>query len=124
MSSHSRIAVAGITGKLGTLVAQSLLSHTPEVDVVGYCRSASKVDASIAKHPRLHVFEGSSSDLAKIRNAIKGCDAVVCCYLGPDDFMFDGQKLLIDACIAEKVPRYIASDYVLLSFTTSLASAS
>lgn len=32
---------------------------------------------------------------------------------GPDELMIDGQKLLIDACVAEKVERYMASDYTL-----------
>jgi hypothetical protein len=31
--------------------------------------------------------------------------------MGHDGLMVDGQKLLVDACIAEGVPRYIASDY-------------
>ena len=38
---------------------------------------------------------------------------VICCYLGNESLMVDGQKLLIDACIEEGVPRYIASDWSL-----------
>lgn len=44
---------------------------------------------------------------------MRGCDVVICSYLGADALMIDGQKLLIDACAAEGVPRYLASDFTL-----------
>ncbi|KAI9875050.1 MAG: hypothetical protein M1830_008988 [Pleopsidium flavum] len=110
--STTRIGVAGITGKLGSLVARNLLSH-PSAHVQGFCRDKSKLPDSIRSNPKVSTVEGDSSNLEAARSAVRGCSAVICCYLGSNDLMIDGQKVLIDACIAEKVPRYIPSDYTL-----------
>lgn len=38
---------------------------------------------------------------------------IICCYLGDDNLMENGQKSLVDACEVEGVSRYISSDYSL-----------
>ncbi|PWY63067.1 nmrA-like family protein [Aspergillus eucalypticola CBS 122712] len=57
--------------------------------------------------------EGTAFDQDAIATFVQGCDVVVCCYLGDDKLMVDGQKLLIDACESANVPRYVASDWAL-----------
>ena len=59
------------------------------------------------------IVQGDATDEDAIRSFGKGCDVVVCCYLGDNALMTDRQKLLVDACEHEHVPRYIASDYYL-----------
>ncbi len=107
------IGVAGITGQLGSKVVQSLLSHPSSPQVRGFCRDQSKLHDSLRSNPRLTVVEGSGNDLEAARSAVRGCSAVICCYLGSNELMIDGQKVLIDACVAENVGRYFASDYTL-----------
>ena len=110
--STTTICVAGITGKLGSMIAQNILLH-PSTQVRGYRRDKSKIPESVRSNPRLSIVEGDSGDVEAARSAVRGCSAVVCCYLAPNDVMISGQKVLIDACVAENVPRYIASDYTL-----------
>ncbi|KAJ0335903.1 hypothetical protein COL922a_008631 [Colletotrichum nupharicola] len=86
------VALAGITGKFGRLLASKLIQN-PNVTLRGYCREA--------------------YDEEKIRNFVEGSDVVICAYLGDDKLMVEGQKILIDACESEGVPRYIASDWAL-----------
>ncbi len=107
------IGVAGITGSLGSKVVQSLLAHPSQPTVRGLCRSASKLAPPLLSHPHLTVTEGSSSDLAAARTAVRGCSVVICCYSGSNELMLEGQKVLIDACVAEKVDRYVVSDFTL-----------
>lgn len=106
------VTIAGVTGKHARLVAKHLLSH-PNVNVHGLCRSPSKIPAFLSENTRFKAFESSSTDTTIIREALKNASAAVCCYLGDDELMINGQKLLIEACIAEGVPRYIASDWSL-----------
>ena len=106
------VTIAGVTGKHANLVAKHLLSH-PDVHVHGLCRSPSKIPAALSENPRFKAFESSSTNKVVIHEALKNASAAVCCYLGDDELMIDGQKLLIEACIAEGVPRYIASDWTL-----------
>ena len=108
----STVAIAGITGKLGSLIAQSLLTY-PRSHIRGLCRNPTKLSPSISSNPRVSITQGPSSDLAVARTFVKGSDVVICAYLGDNDFMVDSQKLLIDAAEAEQVPRYIASDWAL-----------
>ena len=104
------VAIAGITGGLGRLIAEYLLAK-PYVRVQGLCRTPAKLPQSLREEPRLTIHTASSTDIAALRNAVNGADVTICCYLGPHDLMVNGQKMLIDACIAEGVPRYIAGDW-------------
>jgi hypothetical protein len=60
---------------------------------------------------RITIVEGGSADLSALREAVRGSQVVISCYLGSNELMTDGPKVLIDTCVAEGVPRYIASDY-------------
>ncbi|KAI9749895.1 MAG: hypothetical protein M1815_002218 [Lichina confinis] len=108
----SVIAIAGITGKLGQLTAETILS-TSDCRVQGFCRDKSKVAPALRDNSRVTIVEGQSSDPEAARKAVRGSQVVICMYLGPDDLMLNGQKVLIDACVEEKVPRYVAADYTL-----------
>ena len=106
------VAIAGFTGKFARCVTTHLLTH-PQVQIKGFCRNPSKLPDFMSNNPRVTVIKGDSSDLAACRDAVRHADVIICSYLGDDNLMIEGQKTLIDASIAEKVPRYIASDYAL-----------
>ncbi|KPM43776.1 hypothetical protein AK830_g2805 [Neonectria ditissima] len=106
------VGIAGITGKFARNVAANLLKR-PEVSIRGFCRDPTKLPASILSSPRVHIIKGESTDTAALKSFAKTSDVVVCCYLGDNSLMTQGQKLLIDACEAEGVRRYLASDYSL-----------
>lgn len=111
-STVSTVAIAGITGKLGQLIAKAVLGY-PQAKIQGLCRDKSKLSTEISSDPRVTITQGASDDPATARKAVQGSDVVICAYLGPNDFMVQSQKTLIDAAEAEKVPRYIASDWSL-----------
>lgn len=111
MSSVTKIAIAGFTGKLARLITASLLQQRPNVSIYGICRSPEKVDKSLLSNSHVKVFGVSCTDIVALRHALAGTDVCICCYLGDDTLMIDGQKTLIDACIAEGVDRYIAADW-------------
>ncbi|KAI0176529.1 nmrA-like family protein [Hypoxylon sp. FL1284] len=102
------VGVAGITGKFARELVYALLKY-PEITVKGYCRDPSKIPQSFAS--KVAVVKGGAFDTAAIRSFVSGCDVVVCCYLGDNNLMLEGQKLLIDACAAEGVPRYLSADW-------------
>ena len=104
------IAIAGITGRLASLITNALLVK-PNVTIHGLARTPSKVPKSISSNPRVKLFGASSTNEAAINEALVGVDTLICCYLGDHTLMTQGQYTLIDACIANTVPRYIASDY-------------
>lgn len=107
---YTTVAIAGITGTLAKLITKQLLRR-PNVHIKGFCRNPSKLPHSLRSNSRLTLFQGAFENTAVIREAVQGADVTICCYMGDNDLMVDGQKILIDACIAEKVPRYIASDF-------------
>lgn len=106
------VGIAGITGKFARVLTSSLLKN-PEVNVKGYCRDPSKVPSSFSSNSKVSLTKGDAFDTSAVHSFVHGCDVVVCCYLGDDKLMLEGQKLLIDACVAEDVPRYVASDWAL-----------
>lgn len=106
------VGIAGITGKFARLVVKYLL-NSPDVQIRGLCRNASKLPERFRDSPRLTIVQGDSNNIEILRTFARGCDVVICCYLGDNDFMINGQKLLVDACDLETVDRYIASGYCL-----------
>lgn len=105
------IGIAGITGKFGLQLALCLREAAPAVNLRGLARDPSKVDLSSL--PDIEVHQGDAFDSEKIRGFVRGLDVVVCCYLGDNQLMIEGQKLLIDIAEDEGVPRYVASDWSL-----------
>jgi NmrA-like family len=108
--SQTTIAIAGFTGRFAHLITEYLLSK-PGVTIHGICRDTSKVSSETVSNPHVRLFTADSTDTEALRKALVGASVCICCYLGPNELMVDGQQTLIDACIAENVPRYIASDY-------------
>ncbi|KAJ9149313.1 NmrA-like family protein [Pleurostoma richardsiae] len=106
------VGVAGITGKFARNVVANLLIR-PDVHIRGFCRDPTKLPDSIQSSPRVHLTKGESTDTDALRSFAKTSDVVICCYLGDAKLMTEGQKLLVDACEAEGVRRYLASDYSL-----------
>ncbi|PKY04959.1 NAD(P)-binding protein [Aspergillus campestris IBT 28561] len=106
------VGIAGITGKFARLVLKNLC-RSSGVQIRGFCRNPSKLPAKFRDSPDVTIVQGSSDDVDVLRIFVRGCDVVICCYLGDNTLMTEGQKLLVDACDAEKVDRYIASDYSL-----------
>jgi hypothetical protein len=106
------VTIAGITGTLAILIAKHLL-QTPSVHINGLCRTPSKLPRFLTTNSRVTIYEATATDVDKIRLALHDSSIAICCYLGPPTLMIDGQKALIDACIEEKVPRYMASDWCL-----------
>jgi len=105
------VAIAGANSKLATLIANHILENYPEIKIHGIARSPEKVDAVIRNSPNVEIFQASASDMNALRQGLKGAEVAMCCYLGDNELMTEGQKTLIDACIDEKVARYIASDW-------------
>lgn len=106
------VGIAGITGKFARRVASHLMKN-PDVSIRGYCRDPSKVPESISSSDKVTLFKGDAFDRDAIRTFVQGSDVLICCYLGDDKLMVDGQKILIDICEDVGVPRYIASDWAL-----------
>ncbi|PLB54792.1 NAD(P)-binding protein [Aspergillus steynii IBT 23096] len=109
-----KVGIAGITGKFARRLVTHLL-ETPDssLTIKGYCRDPSKLPATLQSSPKVELIQGDAFDTAAVATFVQDCDVVVCCYLGDDKLMIDGQKLLIDACESAAVPRYVASDWAL-----------
>ncbi|CAG7933954.1 unnamed protein product [Penicillium olsonii] len=106
------VGIAGITGKFAKRLVSHLLKRQ-DIAIRGYCRDPSKVPEEISSSSQVTLIKGDAFDNDSIRRFASSCDVIVCCYLGDDKLMVDGQKALIDACDECDVPRYIASDWAL-----------
>ena len=107
-----KIAITGITGRFGSLVAEKLLSgHDPEIEIHGISRRGSKVSSSITSDRRVTLFAVDPYDSEQLHKGLEDTSVCICCYGGDIKALNDGQKALIDACIACGVGRYIAADF-------------
>ncbi|KAI1774426.1 hypothetical protein F4818DRAFT_419889 [Hypoxylon cercidicola] len=107
------VGIAGITSRVALCAVRQLLKR-PDVYIRGYCRNPNKLPVQVSSHPRVQLLQGQFDDGIALRSLVKGCDVVICSYLADDNnVMVEGQKLLIDLCVEEGVPRYIPSDYTI-----------
>ncbi|KEF52259.1 uncharacterized protein A1O9_11499 [Exophiala aquamarina CBS 119918] len=105
-----RVAIAGFTSRVAQLITSHLLEQ-PDIEITGICRDTAKVPSHISQNPSVTLVKAEYSDVTKLRTALRNASVCVCCYFGPEELMLGGQLILIDACIAENVPRYLASDF-------------
>jgi hypothetical protein len=104
------VAIAGFNSRLARLITSHLLSH-PRIHIHGLCRDASKVPEATRNHSRVSLFALDAFDISSVRSGVLGCQTAICCYSPMGAILLEGQKVLIDACIAEGVGRYIAGDF-------------
>ena len=103
-----RIVIFGATGGIGRHALQHALAKGHEV--VAYARNPNKIKT---KHPRLTITKGELTDYEAMRDAIRGCDAVVWTvgvsmkrhYEGMP--ALDGHKLLLKAMKETGVKRLV-----------------
>ncbi|KAM0329340.1 hypothetical protein ACHAQA_004645 [Verticillium albo-atrum] len=106
------VVIAGISGRFGRCLAWELLKK-PDVVVRGLARDLSKLESGLRSSAALQLTEGDVFDTAVLQKLVKGANVVICTYAGDHQVMIEGQKLLVDACEAEGVPRFFASDYTI-----------
>ncbi|KAI9724589.1 MAG: hypothetical protein M1828_003612 [Chrysothrix sp. TS-e1954] len=111
MTAPFKIAIAGGTGKLSQLIMTSLLRNNPSTTIHAIARTPNKMPEPFRSNPSVKLFTANADDQPAIQSAIRGTNIVICTYLGGPDLMLNGQKTLIDACVAEGVPRYMGSDW-------------
>ncbi|VBB79536.1 Putative protein of unknown function [Podospora comata] len=106
------VGIAGITGRLARLITHHLLALSPTLTIKGYCRDLSKA-TSYPTLKNITITQGDPYDPTALRHFVSGCDVVICGFFGDPRLMTEGQKLLIEACEAEGVKRYVAGDWTL-----------
>lgn len=84
-----KIAIFGATGGIGKFVLQYSLEQGYEVNA--YVRNPKKINIS---HENLLVIEGQLDDYEKIKQAIKGCDAVISTLGVPMKFTYQSMDSL------------------------------
>ncbi|UKZ74531.1 hypothetical protein TrVFT333_002201 [Trichoderma virens FT-333] len=104
------VGIAGLTGKFAQCVAKELYANH-NVTLKGFCRSPQKLPQLAMEKYKIDVIQGQFDDEAAVQKFVQGTDIVICCYFGDPDVMTRGQKILIDACVKEGVPRYLPSDF-------------
>jgi len=103
-----KVTVFGATGQIGRLAVGDLLAGGH--DVTAYVRNPGKL---VRSDPRLVTVVGELSDEARIRQAVRGSDAVISA-LGPllrrgsaGTPVTDGTKSIVSAMQTDHVGRYI-----------------
>ncbi|KAF4333257.1 hypothetical protein FBEOM_12939 [Fusarium beomiforme] len=104
------VGIAGVTSKIAQCIIKALQAY-PDVTIKGLCRSPAKLPPIALQKYNIQVHQGSFDDQDAAQVFARGCDIVICCYYGGDSVMTQGQKVLIDACLKEGVPRYVPSDF-------------
>ncbi|KAL4744759.1 hypothetical protein BDW72DRAFT_208760 [Aspergillus terricola var. indicus] len=115
-----KVGIAGVTGKFARRLLTHLLDSSTSnghesLTVKGYCRDPAKLPSSLSSSPNVELIQGSAFDHEALASFVQDCDVGVCCYLGDNKLMVEGQKALIDACDAATppVPWYVSSDWAL-----------
>jgi putative NADH-flavin reductase len=101
-----KLALFGATGKTGRHVVEQALAAGHEV--TAFVRDPSRLDL---EHPRLRVVQGDATDAARVRDAVRGQDAVISALgqtkTSPRDLLTVAARHLTAAMEAEGVRRLV-----------------
>lgn len=106
------ITVAGATGNLGERIIQELVAQGAEVRAI-VRDTSDKAKVKSFQQMGVKVFVINTLDVAEMTKACEGATCVVSALSGLHDVIIDAQKVLLDAAVAARVPRFIPSDYSL-----------
>lgn len=106
-----KVLVLGATGPSGILTCNHALQAGHQLVI--YARNPSKLPKEIATHDDVQVVTGELTNLAALRSALDGCDAVVSSLgplasQGPGPVITNGYKVILEAMRAQGVKRIIA----------------
>ncbi|GAB2551819.1 NmrA family NAD(P)-binding protein [Spirosoma aerophilum] len=104
------IGIAGATGDLGQRIVRALVDRGANVRVLA---RASSNRATLQEFEKLgvQVVKLTAWTVAEVTTACEGLSCVVSALSGLRDTVIDAQKILLDAAVAARVPRFIPSDY-------------
>jgi nucleoside-diphosphate-sugar epimerase len=104
------ILVAGATGNLGGKIVNALIKKDAKViAVVRLETNPEKI--KMLENKGVSVFQVDMANKDAIAKVCQGVDCVVSALSGLRETIIDTQKILLDAAIDAKVPRFIPSDY-------------
>jgi nucleoside-diphosphate-sugar epimerase len=106
------IVVAGATGNLGGQIVTNLVAQGAEVRALVRPSSDAETVRNLQKQGVAVIVMGVWN-VENIAKACVGASCVVSVLSGLREVIIDAQKVLLDAAIAAKVPRFIPSDYSL-----------
>jgi len=112
MSEKLKVLVAGPTGNLGGKIVHALLALGAEVSGLARTGSAEKSIQEL-KSKGVQVHQVDFHNKSQVLEACLGMDCVVSALSGLDVVINGTQKILLDAAVQAKVPRFIPSDYSL-----------
>ena len=104
------ILVAGATGNLGTKIVDELLKLNVHVKALVRAQTDTSKINNLAKK-KVEICQVKAFSIDEIAKFCEGVDCVVSVLAGFEDTIFDAQKILVQAAIQAKVPRFIPSDF-------------
>ncbi len=107
-----KILLAGSTGNLGGQIAKALIARGAHVRAI-VRPSSDPTKVAALQQLGVEVIQLEMSNAAALQKACEGIDCVVSALSGLREVIIDAQKLLLDAAVAAKVPRFIPSDFSL-----------
>jgi nucleoside-diphosphate-sugar epimerase len=104
--------VAGATGNLGGKIVNALIERGATIKAI--VRSETSIEKITAlQHKGVEVIKLNMQDKTAVADACTEVDCVVSALSGLADVIIDTQKILVDAAIVAKVPKFIPSDFSL-----------
>jgi nucleoside-diphosphate-sugar epimerase len=111
---NKTIIVAGATGNLGGKIVDALLAKGATVKaIVRLTADKEKIKALEDKGKGVIVCQVDTSNKEELAKHCIGANCVVSALSGLRDTIIDTQKILLDAAVEVKVPKFIPSDYAI-----------
>ncbi len=106
------IVVAGATGNLGGKIVDALLAQGADVRAIVRAESEREKVGAL-REKGVKIFQAEMHDRSEIAEACAGATCVVSALSGLREVIVDAQKILVDAAVEARVPRFVPSVFSL-----------
>lgn len=114
-----RVVIAGVSGAIGSALAEAILRDYPECQLVGLCRHPDRAPTALHAHDRVSLLTWDASDAATLDGMIGALESVIPARTGIDTLIYAAGVLHAEQMFPEKRLEDLSADAMARAFAVN-----
>ena len=114
-----RVVIAGVSGAIGSALAEAILRDYPECQLVGLCRHPDRAPTALHAHDRVSLLTWDAGDAATLDGMIGALESVIPARTGIDTLIYAAGVLHAEQMFPEKRLEDLSADAMARAFAVN-----